>query len=347
MKKTFATILVSALTLGLLAGCGEPAASDNSGGDSADKGSYTITIAHSTAENTAMHNTWLAFKDYVEDKTDGAITVNIYPNGQMGGDREVVEAVQNNEITITDTANAVQANFVADAFVLDVPFAFPTLEAMRYTLADPTFVDVIGKSYDAANLHLLGYADTYFRVLSANKPVYEPADLKGMTIRTMENEYHMEAWRELGANPTPLAFNELYTALQQGTVDAQENPLELIYSQKFFEQQDYVILTNHLGQIIPCVMSKTYYDSLPEDYQKIIDEGWEVGLERCYEFLEENEAVVEQAIRDSGTEIIELTPEQLSKFQEATAGVGDMIQKAVSAEVYEALQASCASFDAQ
>ena len=294
-----------------------------------------------------MHNTWLAFKDYVEGETDGAITVNIYPNGQMGGDREVGEAVQNNEITITDTANAVQANFVADAFVLDVPFAFPTLEAMRYTLADPTFVDVIGKSYDTANLHLLGYADTYFRVLSTNKPVYEPADLKGMTIRTMENEYHMEAWRELGANPTPLAFNELYTALQQGTVDAQENPLELIYSQKFFEQQDYVILTNHLGQIIPCVMSKSYYDALPEEYQKVIDQGWEVGLKRCYEFLEENEAVVEQAIRDSGTEIIELTPEQLAKFQEATAGVGDMIQKAVSAEVYEALQASCAGFDAQ
>ena len=94
-------------------------------------------------------------------------------------------------------------------------------------------------------------------------------------------------------------------------------------------------------------MSKTYYDSLPEDYQKIIDEGWEVGLKRCYEFLEENEAVVEQAIRDSGTQIIELTPEQLAKFQDATSGVGAMIQKSVSAEVYDALQASCAGFDAQ
>ena len=93
MKKTVVTILLSALTLGLLAGCGEPAASGDSGNGSAGGGSYTITIAHSTAENTAMHNTWLAFKDYVEGETDGAITVNIYPNGQMGGDREVVEAV--------------------------------------------------------------------------------------------------------------------------------------------------------------------------------------------------------------------------------------------------------------
>lgn len=347
MKRTLALLLSLVMTIGLLAGCGSN--SDAGGGDTGGNsggtdGNYIITLAHATAENGTAQIFALAFKEYIEANSDGQITVNIFPNGQLGADREVLEAVQNNEVTMTVTANAVQANFVTDAFILDIPFTFSTVEAMRYTLNDPTYIDVIRQSYADAGFYLMGVTDQEFRVLSCNKPVYTPDDLKGMTIRTMENEYHMEAWRLLGANPTPLAFTELYTALQQGTVDAEENPVELIYTQRFYEQQDYIVMTNHLGQMAPWVMNKEFYDSLPENLQAVVDEAYVVGEEALYQYMEENDRLQEMV--DYGVEVIELTPEQLKPFADATAPVGDMIREVVSEEVYNAFMTSIENYNA-
>ena len=349
MKKALALILTLSLTAALLAGCGGGDA--NPGGEagetaSSTDGTYAISIAHSTAEDTTDQAFALAFKEYVETNSGGAITVNVYPNAQLGSDREVVEAVQNNEITMTATANAVQANFVPDAFILDIPFTFATMDAVRYTMEDEGFLEAMGASYDAANLRLMGYTCTGFRVLSCNKPVHTPDDVKGMTIRTMENEYHMAAWKAIGANPTPLAFSELYTALQQGTVDAQENPIELIVTQKFYEQQDYVVETNHLGQFIPWVMSKTFYDSLPAELQTVVDEGIQVGRQAAFDHLESTNDANRQAVIDSGTEIITLTEEELAAFAERTAPVNDMIKEAVSQTIYDAYMASCEAYKA-
>lgn len=345
MKKFLALATISALALTLLAGCG----GDTGDGGSAEgggTGQYVFSIAHSTAEDTTDQAFALAFKEYVEEHSNGAITVNIYPNAQLGSDREVVEAVQNNEITMTATANAVQANFVQDAFVLDIPFTFDDIDAVKYTMEDQGFLDAMGASYDAANLRLACYTCTGFRVLSCNVPVHSPDDVQGMTIRTMENEYHMETWRALGANPTPLAFNELYTALQQGTVDAQENPIELIVTQKFYEQQDYVIETNHVAQFIPWVMSKTFYDSLPAELQTVVDEGIQVGRQAAFDHIDATDSANRQVVEDSGTEIITLTPEELSVFAERTASVGEMIKEVVSPSVYDAYMASCEAYQA-
>ena len=342
MKKFLALALSLALMLTLLAGCG--GGEGEGGGESA--GQYTFSIAHSTAEDTTDQAFALAFKDYVEENSGGAITVNIYPNAQLGSDREVVEAVQNNEITMTATANAVQANFVQDAFVLDIPFTFDDIDAVHYTMEDPGFLEAMGASYDAANLRLACYTCTGFRVLSCNVPVHSPDDVQNMTIRTMENEYHMATWQALGANPTPLAFNELYTALQQGTVDAQENPMELIVTQKFYEQQEYVVETNHVAQFIPWVMSKTFYESLPADLQAVVDEGIQVGQQAALDHIATTDSQNRQAILDSGTEIITLTPEELSAFAERTTEVGQMIQEVVSQPVYDAYIASCEAYEA-
>jgi len=349
MKKTRSLLFLLAFTF--LTGCGSsgdgssPAASGgNDAGKDAAASSYIITLAHATAEETSAQAFALAFKDYVEDASSGAVTVNLYPNGQLGADREVLEAIQNNEVTMTVTANAVQANFVADAFILDIPFTFADLGAMRYTLRDPAFVGPMQASYDAANLRLMGYTDANFRVLSCNKEVHSPADLKGMSIRTMENEYHLAAWKAMGANPTPLAFTELYTALQQGTVEGQENPIELIVSQKFYEQQDYVVLTNHLGQVAPWVMSKTFYDSLPADLQKVIDDGFLAGQQAAFDYVDGNTEAQRQTVIDSGTKIVELSADELAQFSACTQNVNEMIQKTVSATIYDAFMASCDSY---
>ncbi len=349
MKKAVSCILSTALAAGLLSGChGGAPAPTTSGGNDAGKDAasqpYIITLAHATAEETSAQAFALAFQEYVEEASDGLITVNLYPNGQLGADREILEAIQNNEVTMTVTANAVQANFVTDAFILDIPFTFADLQAMRYTLSDPTFLTQMQASYDAANLRLLGYTDANFRVLSCNKAIHSPADLKGMSVRTMENEYHLAAWKAMGANPTPLAFTELYTALQQGTVEGQENPIELIVSQKFYEQQDYVVLTNHLGQVAPWVMSKTFYDSLPSDLQTIIDKGFTAGQQAAFDYVDNHSEAQRQTVVDSGTEIITLSANELAEFATCTQNVNEMIKNTVSAAIYDAFMVSCDSY---
>ncbi len=343
-NRIFTFSIAAALCIALLAACGGRGSSSSASSDGGS-GNYTISIAHVTAENGQIHAMSLAFKEYVEANSDGAITVNIYPNGQMGGDLEVMEAIQNNEITMTSSANAPQANFVTDAFILDIPFTFANLEAMRYTLNDPIFVDTMRNSYRNAGYHLLGYADQDFRIMSTKTPVRSPADVQGMSVRTMENRFHMEAWRALGANPTPISFTELYTALQQGTVDAQENPAELIFTQRFYEQQNYLVLTNHIAMATPWVMSLAFYESLPADLQRVVDDAFEVICDVGEQFLADNDRL--GAMAAYGIEIIELSPEELQPFADATASVEEQIRQEVAPEVYNAFITSISNYRAQ
>ena len=117
------------------------------------------------------------------------------------------------------------------------------------------------KVYQKGGYKLLGYADQGFRVMSTNKNVKSIKDFKGQKIRTMENSYHLKFWKTLGANPTPMTFSEVYIGLQQGTIDAQENPYEVIVSSKLYEQQDYVVETNHLPHYISLIVSDEFYNS--------------------------------------------------------------------------------------
>ena len=351
MKRThraIAALLSLATATSLLAGCGGSTSSQAASGASgtSSTGSYTISLAVQAAESTGQYVLAASFKDYVETNSDGQITVNLYPNSQLGGDREVLEAIQNDEITMVGTSTSAQANFVQDLFVLDLPFAFHDVDAMRYTLADENFVDLISQAYDNAGYHFMGFTDTYFRVTTSNRAINSAADLKGLTIRTMENKFHLAMWEALGANPTPLAFNELYTALQQGTVEAEENPVELIVSQKFYEQQDYMILTNHLGHTMGWVISQNFYNSLPDDLRSVVDEGYAEALVDYYAYVDENEELNRQTVADSGTEIIELSSEALDEMASLTSGVYDMIEEEVSPEIYKAYTDSISAYKA-
>ena len=341
MKKKLYALLSLVVVIGILAGCGGGGTSDEpSGGGSTSGETYVITLTHATAETTSLHAGSEAFKEYVEEHSDGRILVNIYPNAQLGSDRETIEGVQTGEITMMSSSNAVQVNFVPDAVIFDMPFCFSDSETARATMADEAFTEAISAAYAAAGFHYMGVSDQGFRTLTANKEIRTPADCQGLTIRTMENKYHMATWEAIGANPTPLAFNELYTALQQGTVDAQENPIELICSQKFYEQQDYVISTNHILQSIVWIMNEDFYQSLPDDLKTVVDEASAYAVQAANEFQDENLAINTQTIKDYGVEFIELTPEEIAAFEDATSSIGDMIQADCSAEVYDAFTAA-------
>ena len=294
-----------------------------------------LSVAHSVGEESTQQVTSLAFQKKIAEISNGSIEATIYPNAQMGGDRELVEGVQAGNLAITTSSPAPQANFVPSAAIFDLPFAFATIDEIDKTFKDPEFVKALGAEYEKAGFHLLGISNLGFRITTANKAIITPEDLKGLTIRTMENKNHIEMWRKLGANPTPLAFNELYTALQQGTVDGQENPMELIFTQKYFEQQTDISKTNHIPHCLCWVMNLAQYDALTDEQKKQVDEAAAFAIAAGEKYIRDNDAEYEKQLLSRDRKIHNLTPEQLSKFKSLVVYLWPEIEAQVAPEVYK------------
>ena len=190
--------------------------------------------------------------------------------------------------------------------------------------------------YGDAGYVLLGYADQGFRVMTTNRNVQSISDFKGQKIRTMENSYHMAYWKALGASPTPMTFSEVYIGLQQGTIDAQENPYEVIVSNKLYEQQDYVVETNHLPHLISLIVSDEFFEGLTDEQQEIIREAAETAKEYAREQSDERIASRIQTIEESGTKIISLSDEMYSQIRELCKPVYEAIENNVSEDLIDA-----------
>ena len=303
----------------------------------ADDTVYNVTIGHATAEDTAQHQCALAIKDYLEANGGGHFKVTVYPNAQLGGNREMTESVQEGNLTMLLTSSGTQASFVQSSAIFDIPFVWKDEAAMENTIFDKDFLAALDADHQEAGFRLLMLTHSSFRELSANKPIHTLDDLKGFTIRTQENQFQMDTWKALGANPTPLAFNELYTALQQGTVDGQDNPLELFTSQKFYEQQKYFMRTNYLGYVGMWICNLDFYNGLPDDLREIFDAAMLVGRERNQEYSKTSNAEKEKMITEQyGVTIVDFTEDELQPFKDATTGIWDEVKGVVSENVWNA-----------
>lgn len=198
-----------------------------------------IKLAHAMTEDSFTHIAAAQyFKPFVEERSNGQIEVQIFPNAQLGSDRQIVEGVRLGTIEMANCASGTAAVFAPALSIWDLPFIFED-RAEAYKVLDGPFGQKISDSLTRVGLRNLVWLETGFRNITNNvKPITSPKDLNGIKLRTMENPVFIETFRELGANPTPMAFGELYTGLQQGTVDGQENPITHIYMQKFYEVQN-------------------------------------------------------------------------------------------------------------
>lgn len=350
MKKLLSFLLSVSLVLALAAcgggastsgGMGGGDASAPEAGDAASGGEIIyISMAHGSSEETAQHQAMVAMKEYIEEKSGGKMQVTIYPNNQMGANREATEAVMAGNVTMMMNSTATMTSFIPDCAIYDVPFAFADEAAIDKTIQDKDLMDLLNAKCQEMGLTLLMQTQSSFRQLSCNKDVHTPADLKGLTIRVQENEYQIATWQALGANATPLAFNELYTALQQGTVDGQENPVELFVAQKFYEQQDYLVKTNHLGYIGMWIINSDFYNGLSEENRQILQDACEVGLARNNEYSATSIAEKEAFLAEQGTTVTALTAEEQNAFKDLTADVWNSIENNVSPEVWAAFEAT-------
>lgn len=344
MKKLIALTLAAAMSLALVS-CGNNAkpgsntSSPNGGGSGAAPApgqTYSISIGHGGAESTAQQVGCLALKEYLEENSNGVFTVNIYPNNSMGNDDELCQMVQSGNIQMC-LANSIIVNYVPDAVIYDTFYNFNNIEDVKAKYNDDeNFISVMREKYAEAGFYLGGYSIHGFRVTTANKAITSPADLAGLTFRVMQNDFHIEAWQDMGATPTPFSFSELYTALQQKTIDAQENPIELIYSQKFYEQQSHINLTNHLQQTQQWLVNLDFYNNLSDENKAVLDAGIQAACDAATSYALDNEAAWSQEIKEHGCTFVELTDEQRAAFQEAVAPEWESIKAAVAPEVWDA-----------
>lgn len=324
--RLLSVLLAGGLTAGLLSGCAQSTDGEQR---------YPYPLGTASPEDTVTQIYAEKFAEEVDRLSDGRIKIMVYPNSVLGGDRELLESCYDGDIPFVVQNTAPQVNFIDDTAVYDMPCVFEDIDAMRETVDNPEFMELMQASYKEAGFELLGYADQGFRVMSSNKEVEDFSDFKGQKIRTMEDPYQLSFWKELGSNPTPMNFSEVYIGLQQNTIDAQENPYEVIVSNRLYEQQDYIIETNHVPHLISLIVSEAFFEELSKEDQQILIEAEEIAKAYAREQSDDRISDRIQTIRDSGTEIITPDEETMEAMKEASAPVYDQIAEVVDPKIME------------
>jgi len=279
-----------------------------------------IRLAHVVNERDGFHIAALKFKELVEARTKGQLAIEIYPNASLGDERTLLEGMQLGTIDMGVITNGPVANFLPRMAAFEMPFLFASAQEAYYVLDGPVGKKLLAE-LETVNLKGLAYAERGFRNLTNSKrPVATPDDIKGLKIRVMENPVYIATFKALGVNAVPMAWTECLTALQQGVVDGQENPINVIYAYKLYETQKYLSLTRHTYAPALFVMSLKLYKSLPADRQKILVEAAQSAAEYERKWDADQESSQLQEIAKNGMVI---TQPNLELFKQAVKPVYD------------------------
>jgi tripartite ATP-independent transporter DctP family solute receptor len=271
----------------------------------ADMSPMTVKLAHVVNEKDGFHIAATKFKELVEERTGGKVSIELYPNAQLGDERTLLEGMQIGTVDMGIITNGPVANFVEEIAVFELPFLFPSPEA-AYAVLDGEIGKEILTSLERVQLKGLAYAERGFRNLTNNvRPVNGPADMEGLKIRVMENPVYIDTFKALGANTVPMAWTEALTAMQQGTIDGQENPINVIYSFKLYEPQKHLSMTRHTYAPAIIVMSLNLWGKLPADVQDVFSAAAQEAAEYEREMNAKMSAEQTQALRDNGMQIVE------------------------------------------
>lgn len=285
----------------------------------------TMRMSISASQNSHQGVGIDAFAKVVEQRTNGRIKVLNFYSGALGGERESIEAVQLGTQELTFTSTGPVPNFVPETKILDIPFLFRDKAHAHHVLDGPIGDEMLTK-FDAKGFKALIWAENGVRHMTNNKrPVNLPEDLKGLKMRTMENPIHIAAYKAFGIVPTPMAFPEVFTALQQGTVDAQENPLSVILFAKFSQVQKHLTLTGHVYSPAVILMNKGVWDKLSAGDKAIFLEASKEAVKANRARVAEDDAKGVAELRSQGMQIVE-NPDK-SKFIAALAPVNAEFEK--------------------
>lgn len=246
------------------------------------------------------------FSEMIKEKTNGKYIIKHFPNGQLGNEREITESMKIGSVDMAFTGFAPVSWYAPEYECLDAPFVLENYEHMDRVYKGELIQEVNGALLKKQDIKVLDYWYRGPRNITSNKPINSVSDMAGFKIRVPETPLFVEAFKLLGANPTPIAFKELFLALKQGIVDGQENPLELIYTNSFYEAQKYVVRTEHIFGTHILMMSNRLFKSLPEDLKKIFQESAMESGEYQLSMLKESEANYEKLLKENGMQFIEV-----------------------------------------
>jgi TRAP-type transport system periplasmic protein len=265
----------------------------------------TMRISISVAQNSHQGVAIDTFAKEVEKRTNGKYKIQPFYAGALGAERESIEAVQLGTQELTFTSTGPVPNFVPDVRILDIPFLFSGKPHARAVLDGPIGQELLTK-FDAKGFKALAWGENGVRHMTNSKrAVTGPDDLKGLKMRTMENPVHVAAYKGFGIITTPMAFTEVFTALQQGTVDGQENPLSVIMAAKFDQVQKHLSLTGHVYSPAVFLMHKAAFDKLPEADQKAFLEAAKTAVAANRARVDEDDAKGVAELRSKGMQVVE------------------------------------------
>ena len=339
MKKSvrFLALALSAAMLFGLTACGggkddsqpqeapgteESGAAEDAGAENADASNPDATVLQlgtTVNEQDSFQVAAEKFAELVEERTNGAYKIEIYPNGTLGGERDMLESMQMDTLDMAIVTSGPFINFSDAMGVLDMPYLFGSNEE-AYTVLDGEIGRELLDTLESSGLKGLAYAERGFRNLTNNvKPIQTAADLNGLKLRVMENDVYTASFKAMGVNADPMAWADALTALQQGTVDGQENPVNVIYSYKLWESQKYATLDRHSYSTAIITMSANLFNSLDAETQQIFLDTAQEAAEFERAWVAEQEADQLQAMKDNGMEVIE--DPDLDSFKEAVQPV--------------------------
>lgn len=358
MKKLTAFVLAAAMILSLAAcgnssqpNSGNAGGSSNGGNPSAAASApapgadgapvltttdpISIVWSHNNPESSAAGQAALKFKEEVEARSNGVITVKVYANGELGTVPENDQALREGTIQIVCGVSGGLVDPSLSYF--DLPCLVSNSEDFEKLFGRGTELRIeTERRYNDMGMQVLSLVAGGFSIISSNKEVRSYSDLAGLNIRVSENPIFMEEFRDWGCTPTPVPFGELYVALQQGLVEAQNNTLDTTVSSLLYEQQKYIVNTNHAVSPLGIYMNKAFYDGLPEDARALIDWVCENVIDDYTRQLSADAAEASlKTVADAGLEVIDFTDEDRAQMRENAQPVYDMVADLVGQDLID------------
>ncbi len=313
--------------------------SDNTA-DSSNKGDgekYVIKVGYGTNPGHPIDLGSIEFEKIVEEKAlelGYQVDVQLFPSAQLGSEKEMIEQLQMGTLDMCPTTTGPLGLFEPEYLVFDLPYLF-----LNYDQADAVLDGEIGTEMLSAledqNIVGLAWWENGFRELTNNKhAVTKPEDLNGIKLRTMENDVHIDFFSAMGASPTPLGFGEIYTSLQSGVIDGQENPLSIIAVNKFYDVQPYTTISDHVYSPVPVLYSKSLFEKLPEDLQGLVrDTAYEVRTYERQSGRDAEQEYIDEIAQKS--EIYRLSEEEKAAFREIALKTYEKFEDKIGKELVE------------
>lgn len=328
MKKSYLSVIMLIVLIGslLVTGCQkeEPTVTENNNTETEkpkEKESIkkvVFKLGHGIQTSHPAHLAAEKFAEIVSERTDGNVQVDIFPNRQLGEERDMVEGLQIGTVDMTIVSSGPLGGFVPEIGVVDLPFLFSSSDH-AYEVLDGEIGQGILKKFEPNGIIGLSFMENGWRNIStSSKKIEVPADLQGLKLRTMENKVHMEAFKAMGASPVPMVWGEVYTSLQQGVIDGQENPPVILATNALWEVQKYYALTGHFYTPQVFLMSKMSADKLPDEYVQIVKEAAKEATDYQRQLMQEQTEGHIKTLKENGMEVYDVNR---SLFKEASKSV--------------------------